>query len=165
MFKLRCFCMSDIFNFVFPSFQMLRVQRVCGKSRSGASVPLCIKLQGEVVCGRPQHLWDNNGTGCTCPTESLERSDSQDTQPHSPLTSSVCESGGSNPEHCDQPHGARHSSGKMMFLHQTRLECYAQSKKDLKTMNVILEKLVHNLYSVLCKYINIIWYISFILLY
>ncbi|XP_036940376.1 PAS domain-containing serine/threonine-protein kinase [Acanthopagrus latus] len=90
--------------------KMLRVQRVCGKSRSGASVPLCIKLQGEVVCGRPQHLWDNNGTGCTCPTESLERSDSQDTQPHSPLTSSVCESGGSNPEHCDQPHGARHSS-------------------------------------------------------
>ncbi|XP_073346626.1 PAS domain-containing serine/threonine-protein kinase isoform X2 [Pagrus major] len=77
--------------------KMLRVQRVCGKSRSGASVPLCIKLQGEVVCGRPQHL--NNGTGCTSPTESFERSDAQDTQPHSPL------SGGSNPEHCDQPHG------------------------------------------------------------
>uniref|UniRef100_A0A671Y4F1 PAS domain-containing serine/threonine-protein kinase n=1 Tax=Sparus aurata TaxID=8175 RepID=A0A671Y4F1_SPAAU len=90
--------------------KMLRVQRVCGKSRSGSSVPLCIKLQGEVVCGRPQHLWDNNGTGCTCPTESLERSDSQDTQPHSPLTSSVCESGGSNPEHCDQPNGKLQSS-------------------------------------------------------
>ncbi|XP_038574117.1 PAS domain-containing serine/threonine-protein kinase isoform X2 [Micropterus salmoides] len=72
--------------------KMLRVQRVCGKSRGGASVPLCIKLQGAVVCGRPQH--QNNGTGCTCPTESLERSDAQDKQPYSPLTSSVCKSVG-----------------------------------------------------------------------
>ncbi|XP_059201242.1 PAS domain-containing serine/threonine-protein kinase [Centropristis striata] len=76
--------------------KMLRVQRVYGKSRWSALVPLCIKLQGAVVCGRPQHK--NNGTGCTCPTESLERSDSQDNQPCSPLTSSVCKSEGANPE-------------------------------------------------------------------
>uniref|UniRef100_UPI0037E833C0 PAS domain-containing serine/threonine-protein kinase n=1 Tax=Semicossyphus pulcher TaxID=241346 RepID=UPI0037E833C0 len=76
--------------------KMLRVQRVCGKSRGGASVPLCIKLQGEVVCGRPLH--QNNGTGYTCPTESLGRSNAEDKQPCSPLTFSVCRSGGSNPE-------------------------------------------------------------------
>lgn len=28
---------------------------MCGKNRSGASVPLCIKLQGAVVCGKLQH--------------------------------------------------------------------------------------------------------------
>lgn len=28
---------------------------MCGKNRSGASVPLCIKLQGAVVCGKFQH--------------------------------------------------------------------------------------------------------------
>uniref|UniRef100_A0A8C2X1N6 PAS domain-containing serine/threonine-protein kinase n=1 Tax=Cyclopterus lumpus TaxID=8103 RepID=A0A8C2X1N6_CYCLU len=33
--------------------KMLRIQRVCGKSRGGASVPLCVKLQGAVVCGNP----------------------------------------------------------------------------------------------------------------
>ncbi|XP_070774896.1 PAS domain-containing serine/threonine-protein kinase [Enoplosus armatus] len=74
--------------------KMLRVQRVCGKTRGGASVPLCVKLQGAVVCGRPQH--QNSGTGFTCPTESLERSDAQDKQPCSPLT---CKSVGSNPDH------------------------------------------------------------------
>ncbi|KAE8290978.1 PAS domain-containing serine/threonine-protein kinase [Larimichthys crocea] len=88
--------------------KMLRVQRVCGKSRSGASVPLCIKLQGAVVCGRPQH--QNNGTGCTCPTESLERSEAQDKQPCSPPTFSVCKSVGSNSKHCEQPHGKKPSS-------------------------------------------------------
>ncbi|XP_071394924.1 PAS domain-containing serine/threonine-protein kinase [Centroberyx affinis] len=40
--------------------KMLRVQRVCGKSRRGTLLPLCIKLQGAVVCGRPQQ--QNNGT-------------------------------------------------------------------------------------------------------
>ncbi|XP_044074602.1 PAS domain-containing serine/threonine-protein kinase [Siniperca chuatsi] len=88
--------------------KMLRVQRVYGKSRGGASVPLCIKLQGEVVCARPQH--QNSGTGCTCPTETLERSDGQDKQQCSPLTSSVCKSVGSNPELCEQPHGKEPSS-------------------------------------------------------
>lgn len=28
---------------------------MCGKNRSGASVPLCIKLQGAVVCAKLQH--------------------------------------------------------------------------------------------------------------
>uniref|UniRef100_A0A8C2X5B7 PAS domain-containing serine/threonine-protein kinase n=1 Tax=Cyclopterus lumpus TaxID=8103 RepID=A0A8C2X5B7_CYCLU len=32
--------------------KMLRIQRVCGKSRGGASVPLCVKLQGAVVLDR-----------------------------------------------------------------------------------------------------------------
>ncbi|XP_041805563.1 PAS domain-containing serine/threonine-protein kinase [Chelmon rostratus] len=89
--------------------KMLRVQRVCGKSRNGASVPLCIKLQGAVVCGRPQH--QNSGTDCTCPVESLERSDAQDKQPCSPLISSVCKSVKTNPEHCEQPHGKETSAG------------------------------------------------------
>nr|XP_046263668.1 PAS domain-containing serine/threonine-protein kinase [Scatophagus argus]XP_046263669.1 PAS domain-containing serine/threonine-protein kinase [Scatophagus argus] len=80
--------------------KMLRVQRVCGKSRSGASIPLCIKLQGEVVCGRPQH--QKNGSGCSCLTDSLERSDAHNKQPCSPLTPSVCKSGGSNPEPREQ---------------------------------------------------------------
>uniref|UniRef100_A0A8C2X2Y2 non-specific serine/threonine protein kinase n=1 Tax=Cyclopterus lumpus TaxID=8103 RepID=A0A8C2X2Y2_CYCLU len=31
--------------------KMLRIQRVCGKSRGGASVPLCVKLQGAVYSG------------------------------------------------------------------------------------------------------------------
>ncbi|AWP04154.1 putative PAS domain-containing serine/threonine-protein kinase [Scophthalmus maximus] len=35
--------------------KMLRVQRRCGKSRGGASVPLCIKIQGAVLCGKAQH--------------------------------------------------------------------------------------------------------------
>lgn len=91
---------------------MLRVQRVCGKSRGGASVPLCIKLQGAVVCGRPQH--QDNGIGCTCPTESFEGSDAQDKQPCSPLTSSVCKSVGSNPGHFEQPDGKEPSSGKVL---------------------------------------------------
>ncbi|XP_010793654.1 PAS domain-containing serine/threonine-protein kinase isoform X3 [Notothenia coriiceps] len=74
--------------------KMLRVQKVCGKSRGGASVPLCVKLQGAVACGRPK----NNGTGFTCPTESLKRSHTPDNQPLSSLNSSVCKSEGSNPE-------------------------------------------------------------------
>lgn len=36
-------------------FQILRLQKVRGKNRSGASVPLCIKLQGAVVCGKLHH--------------------------------------------------------------------------------------------------------------
>ncbi|XP_029380787.1 PAS domain-containing serine/threonine-protein kinase [Echeneis naucrates] len=46
--------------------KMLRVQRECGKSRGGASVPLCVKLQGAIVCGKSQH--PKNVTGCTYPT-------------------------------------------------------------------------------------------------
>lgn len=55
---------------------MLRVQRECGKSREGASVPMCIKLQGAVLCGKPQH--QNNEAGCTNLTDSQERSDARD---------------------------------------------------------------------------------------
>ncbi|XP_070701720.1 PAS domain-containing serine/threonine-protein kinase [Pempheris klunzingeri] len=80
--------------------KMLRVQRVCGKRRDGASVPLCIKLQGAVVCGRPQQ--QNSGTGCTFPTESLEGLDAQDKQ--------LSKSEGPKPEHCEQPHGKEPSS-------------------------------------------------------
>ncbi|XP_008279427.1 PAS domain-containing serine/threonine-protein kinase [Stegastes partitus] len=58
--------------------KMLRVQRVCGKSREGASVPLCVKLQGAVVCGKPQHLNSGSGTVCTCPAESLEMSNGEE---------------------------------------------------------------------------------------
>ncbi|KAF7222677.1 PAS domain-containing serine/threonine-protein kinase isoform X1 [Nothobranchius furzeri] len=36
----------------------LRVQRVHGKSRDGASVPLCVKLQGTAICGKPPHKND-----------------------------------------------------------------------------------------------------------
>ncbi|XP_060900547.1 PAS domain-containing serine/threonine-protein kinase isoform X1 [Labrus mixtus] len=82
--------------------KMLRVQKVFGKSRGGASVPLCVKLQGAVVCGKPRHL--NNGTGCTCPTESLERSSVEEKQDCSPLTSTVCQSGGLNHEHSEKAH-------------------------------------------------------------
>ncbi|GAA6234788.1 PAS domain-containing serine/threonine-protein kinase [Lates japonicus] len=85
--------------------KMLRVQRRWGKSRGGASVPLCIKLQGAVLCGKPQH--QNNGTSCTCPADSLERSDAQDKQPCSHLTSSVCKTEAS---HSEQPHGREQSS-------------------------------------------------------
>ncbi|MED6271117.1 hypothetical protein CHARACLAT_017089, partial [Characodon lateralis] len=41
--------------------KMLRVQKVCGKSKGGASVSLCVKLQGAALCGKPQH---RNDDGC-----------------------------------------------------------------------------------------------------
>lgn len=53
---------------------MLRVQRVCGRSREGAAVPLCVKLQGAVQCGKPQHQL--NGTGYIYLNDSLEMSSS-----------------------------------------------------------------------------------------
>ncbi|KAM7379262.1 hypothetical protein PAMP_004827 [Pampus punctatissimus] len=86
----------------------MRVQRVCSKSREGASVPLCIKLQGAVVCGRPQQ--QNNGVGRTYSTESLKTTDAQDKQPCSPLTYAVCKTEGSHHEHYEQPHGIDSSS-------------------------------------------------------
>ncbi|XP_012709105.2 PAS domain-containing serine/threonine-protein kinase isoform X1 [Fundulus heteroclitus] len=39
--------------------KMLRIQRVCGKSRGGAPVPLCVKLQGAALCGKAQHRNDD----------------------------------------------------------------------------------------------------------
>lgn len=53
---------------------MLRVQRVCGRSREGAAVPLCVKLQGAVQCGKPQ--LQLNGTGYIHLNDSLEMSSS-----------------------------------------------------------------------------------------
>ncbi|XP_038129209.1 PAS domain-containing serine/threonine-protein kinase isoform X1 [Cyprinodon tularosa] len=41
--------------------KMLRVQKVYGKSKGGASVPLCVKLQGAALCGKPQ---TNNHDDC-----------------------------------------------------------------------------------------------------
>ncbi|XP_068605009.1 PAS domain-containing serine/threonine-protein kinase [Brachionichthys hirsutus] len=52
--------------------KMLRVQRLCGKKRNGALVPLCIKLQGAVVSGRPQNRSNSEGSnpeGCEQPHE------------------------------------------------------------------------------------------------
>lgn len=50
-------------NVVLTFFQMLRLQKLCGKNRSGASVPLCIKLQGAVVCGK-LHRQDSKPERC-----------------------------------------------------------------------------------------------------
>ncbi|XP_077411660.1 PAS domain-containing serine/threonine-protein kinase isoform X2 [Vanacampus margaritifer] len=55
--------------------KMLRVQRVCGQSREGASVPLCVKLQGAVQCARPPQR--HSGVSLACSTESLGREDGQ----------------------------------------------------------------------------------------
>ncbi|XP_035490716.2 PAS domain-containing serine/threonine-protein kinase isoform X1 [Scophthalmus maximus] len=88
--------------------KMLRVQRRCGKSRGGASVPLCIKIQGAVLCGKAQH--QENEIGCTCLTDSFERSDSQDKQACSPLASPVCKTEASHSENCERPHGKEPSS-------------------------------------------------------
>lgn len=82
-----------------------------GKSIGGASVPLCIKLQGAVMCGRTQQ--QNNGTGYTCSTESLQETDAQDKQPCSPLNSPVCKPEDS---HCQQPCGKEASSGNVFSL-------------------------------------------------
>ncbi len=128
---------------------MLRVQRVCGKSRTGAPVPLCIKLQGAVVCGRPQQ--QNSWTGRTSPTESLQRSDSQDQQPFSPLIFSVCKSVGSNPEHCEQPHGKEPSSGKVLVVVFLR-HCFVImfSQKGIKKHLISFWKNWSIIHSLLC---------------
>ncbi|KAL6104485.1 pask [Pungitius sinensis] len=76
--------------------KMLRIQRVCGKSRGGASVPLCVKLKGAVVCGGTQH--QNSGTSCTWPTGSLEQSDAEENQEGCRPNSSVRKSNGFKPD-------------------------------------------------------------------
>ncbi|XP_035810197.2 PAS domain-containing serine/threonine-protein kinase isoform X2 [Amphiprion ocellaris] len=87
--------------------KMLRVQKVCGKSRGGASVPLCVKLQAAVVCGKPQHHKSGSGTDCTCPTDNLEISNGEGKHP----CSSVCKREASPSAHCKQPiHGKEQSS-------------------------------------------------------
>ncbi|XP_024922045.1 LOW QUALITY PROTEIN: PAS domain-containing serine/threonine-protein kinase [Cynoglossus semilaevis] len=67
--------------------KMLRVQRQCGKARSGALVPLCIKLQGAVLCGKLQNL--NDETQCTYSTACLKNV-SQEQQSFSPHSFPVC---------------------------------------------------------------------------
>ncbi|PWA25176.1 hypothetical protein CCH79_00005249 [Gambusia affinis] len=42
--------------------KMLRVQKVCGRSTGGASVPLYVKLQGAALCGKPQYRHSDGGT-------------------------------------------------------------------------------------------------------
>lgn len=121
---------------------MLRVQRRCGKSRGGASVPLCIKIQGAVLCGKAQH--QENEIGCTCLTDSFERSDSQDKQACSPLASPVCKTEASHSENCERPHGKEPSSGKLFSL-ILRLSCHLwRGLRVIKTLNIILRKLEHN---------------------
>ncbi|XP_072297522.1 PAS domain-containing serine/threonine-protein kinase [Eucyclogobius newberryi] len=47
----------------------LRVQRVHGKSRLDASIPLCFKLQGALLCGTPQHKTGTSYTSSLCCNE------------------------------------------------------------------------------------------------
>lgn len=74
-------CFSSLFFFI----KMLRLQRLCGKSRSGASVPLCIKLQGAVVCRGPQQ--PTSETADVSPKDSPKRLPALDQQPCCPLES------------------------------------------------------------------------------
>lgn len=122
---------------------MLRFQREWGKSRGGVSVPLCIKLQGAVLCGKPQH--HNNGTGLTCQTDSFERSDAEDKQPCSSLASPVYKTEASHSENREQPHGKEQSSGKLFSL-MLRLNWYLWlGHRGIKnTLSGILRRLVHN---------------------
>lgn len=73
---------------------MLRLQRLYGKSRNGASVPLCIKLQGAVVCRSQQQPIIQPGD--VFPKDSPERLPALDQQPCGPLTSDDLNSG--NPQ-------------------------------------------------------------------
>ncbi|KAK0131019.1 PAS domain-containing serine/threonine-protein kinase [Merluccius polli] len=56
--------------------QMQRLQRVCGQGRSGTGVPLCIRLQGEVVCGSAQQ--QSSGTA---PDDTTRSGDPQASDP------------------------------------------------------------------------------------
>lgn len=91
--------------FLLLYFQMLRVQRQCGKARSGALVPLCIKLQGAVLCGKLQNLSDE--TQCTYSTACLKNV-SQEQQSFSPHSFPVCKT----ELNCEQHNGKDQPSGK-----------------------------------------------------
>lgn len=87
---------------------------MCGKSREDASVPLCIKLQGAVLCDKPQQ--QNNGAGCRYPTDPKSSS----------LNPPVC----ADASHLDaQPLGKEQSYGefdvrtKMAPLAWSHLKC------------------------------------------
>lgn len=124
-----CFCESVIFEFsFFFFFQILRVQNVCGKNREGSSVPLCIKLQGAVLCGKSQNI----ETGCTWPTDNLERLDAQEKHLCSPLTFPLYKTEASHCEHGTQRHGKELSSGK--FVKRLSWHLY----RGIKTKNYLM---------------------------
>ncbi|KAL0966483.1 hypothetical protein UPYG_G00295810 [Umbra pygmaea] len=74
--------------------KMLRVQRVSSRRRGGSSFQLCIKLQGAVVCGKPQHLEGDDGPSCLQPKDTPGGEGTQDDQ-----------QGASQPEHCEELQG------------------------------------------------------------
>lgn len=76
---------STLLFLSFYFIKMLRLQRLCGKSRSGASVPMCIKLQGAVVCRGPQQ--PTSETADVSPKDSPKRLPALDQQPCCPLES------------------------------------------------------------------------------
>ncbi|XP_041849004.1 PAS domain-containing serine/threonine-protein kinase [Melanotaenia boesemani] len=80
--------------------KMLRVQSVCGKSKGGATVPLCVKLQGAALCGKPQHHHNNYGdtTG-----DSLELSNKEHEQPKPSVMLPFSKTEVSRPDHSEQP--------------------------------------------------------------
>lgn len=59
--------------------KMQRMQRVCGRGRRGTAVPLCIRLQGEVVCGRAQ--LQSSGTAPSDQARSGQGTDPQASDP------------------------------------------------------------------------------------
>lgn len=63
---------------------MLRLQQLYGKSRNGASVPLCIKLQGAVEC-RGQQQQPTSETGDILPKNSPKGLPALEQQPYCPL--------------------------------------------------------------------------------
>ncbi|KAM6919057.1 PAS domain-containing serine/threonine-protein kinase [Xenentodon cancila] len=80
--------------------KMLRIQRVCGKSRDGASVPLWVKLRGRVLCGN-SHL-HHNKYDCFTTGDGVEHSNEEHKEPSPPLMSPVCKRGALNSKFCDQ---------------------------------------------------------------
>ncbi|XP_056149879.1 PAS domain-containing serine/threonine-protein kinase [Lampris incognitus] len=66
----------------------LRVQRVRGQGRGGASIPLYVKLQGAVVCGRP--LQQSDGTRYTNPADAHTETDMLEKQQCFCPTVKVC---------------------------------------------------------------------------
>lgn len=98
-----------------PFPQMLRVQRVSSRCRGGTSLLLCIKLQGAVVCGKPQQL--KEGLGCPEPQNPPGRPEDQQ---GSPISSPVCRA--PQPEHCEN--GKELSSGRTGFSFPISEKCY-----------------------------------------
>ncbi|XP_061587094.1 PAS domain-containing serine/threonine-protein kinase isoform X2 [Cololabis saira] len=83
--------------------KMLQIQRVCGKSREGASLPLWVKLRGRVLCGNSQ--LHNNKYDCLTTGDGVEHSNEEHKQPSPPLMSPVSKRGALTSKFCDQLHG------------------------------------------------------------